>query len=200
MADRPMTRAAAMAMADERRLIRQGYDFLDEKRMLLATETMKQLARWERLWAEDMAAMAEARAVLARALMQHGLEELQVHPRRKIEGDLLRSHETRFLGVTLVDTQARVEPEPEGRDKAGARDDALRCAAAFRALLPVAAQMAAASGNLLRLAAEYRRTERRARALENVLLPEISQALKAIEEQLEAVDLEDAVRVRLSRR
>jgi V/A-type H+-transporting ATPase subunit D len=58
--------------------------------------------------------------------------------------------------------------------------------------------MAAVSGNLLRLADEYRRTERRARALENVLLPEIAQALKVIEEKLEAGDQEEAIRVRLS--
>ena len=47
-----------------------------------------------------------------------------------------------------------------------------------------------------RLIEEYRRTERRARALENVLLPEIDHSLKFIEEQLDAVDQEEAVRVR----
>lgn len=59
--------------------------------------------------------------------------------------------------------------------------------------------MAAISGNLLRLADEYRRTELRARALENVLLPEIAQALKTINEKPEAGDQEEAIRVRLSR-
>ena len=31
------TRSVALELADERRLMRQGYEFLDEKRMLLAT-------------------------------------------------------------------------------------------------------------------------------------------------------------------
>ena len=52
------------------------------------------------------------------------------------------------------------------------------------------------AGHLRRLIDEYRRTERRARALENVLLPEIDHSLKFIEEQLDAVDQEEAVRVR----
>ena len=52
------------------------------------------------------------------------------------------------------------------------------------------------SGNLHRLSHEYRRTERRARAIENVLLPEIDQALKLIEDHLEALDREETVRVR----
>jgi len=55
---------------------------------------------------------------------------------------------------------------------------------------------AARAANLRRLIDEYRRTERRARALENVLLPEIDHSLKFIEEQLDAVDQEEAVRVR----
>ena len=55
---------------------------------------------------------------------------------------------------------------------------------------------AASAGNLERLAAEYRRTERRARALENVLLPEIERALRTTEEHLEQADREEAVRIR----
>ena len=37
------TRSTAIELADERKLMRQGYEFLDEKRMLLATEILRQL-------------------------------------------------------------------------------------------------------------------------------------------------------------
>ena len=71
------------------------------------------------------------------------------------------------------------------------------CAAAFRALvLSSWWRRRPAAANLRRLVEEYRRTERRARALENVLLPEIDRSLRFIEEQLDAVDQEEAVRVR----
>jgi len=40
------------------------------------------------------------------------------------------------------------------------------------------------------------RTERRARALENVLLPEIEGSLHYMDEQLETMDQEEAIRVR----
>jgi V/A-type H+-transporting ATPase subunit D len=56
--------------------------------------------------------------------------------------------------------------------------------------------MAAQSGNLRRLAGEYRRTQKRAQALENVLLPEIRERLKQINEHLETFDLEEAIRAR----
>jgi V/A-type H+-transporting ATPase subunit D len=63
-------------------------------------------------------------------------------------------------------------------------------------LVRTAATSAALAGNLRRLAAEYVRTERRARALENVVLPEVDATLQRISEQLDAVDQEEAVRVR----
>ncbi len=56
--------------------------------------------------------------------------------------------------------------------------------------------LAGLAGNLYRLSREYQRTERRARALENVLLPEIDATLKEIEEHLEALDLEETVQLR----
>jgi V/A-type H+/Na+-transporting ATPase subunit D len=43
------------------------------------------------------------------------------------------------------------------------------------------------------------RTERRARALENVLLPEIDSSLKFVDEQLEILDQEEIARVRQRR-
>lgn len=194
MVEYPATRAAAMALADEERLVRQGYDFLDEKRMLLAAEIMRQLGDWKKLQAACRDATARAREALDLAIVDHGLEGLQVHGRDELPAAWDAIRQTGFLGVVLVDV------EPLGTSGAtGGTASARLCGEAFRALLPLQAQMAAISGNLLRLADEYRRTERRARALENVLLPEIAKALKTINEKLEAGDQEEAIRVRLSR-
>ena len=43
---------------------------------------------------------------------------------------------------------------------------------------------------------EYRRTERRVRALENVVLPEIRRDLAAMEEHLDLNEQEEVIRVR----
>jgi len=53
--------------------------------------------------------------------------------------------------------------------------------------------------NLRRLVQDYIRTERRAKAIENVLMPEIESSLKLIEEQLESVDQEEIARLRQRR-
>jgi vacuolar-type H+-ATPase subunit D/Vma8 len=49
----------------------------------------------------------------------------------------------------------------------------------------------------MRLEAEYKRTERSVRALENVVMPEILQQEKSTEEELAELEQEEAVRVRL---
>jgi V/A-type H+/Na+-transporting ATPase subunit D len=74
--------------------------------------------------------------------------------------------------------------------------EAEQCRLGFDRLVERCAELAGVAGNLYRLMAEYRLTERRARALENIILPEIEQALKDMSTHLEEVDLEDAIRVR----
>jgi len=56
------------------------------------------------------------------------------------------------------------------------------------------ATLAELSGNIHRLLLEYRLTERRARALENIILPEIDQALGDMSVHLEEMELEDVIR------
>jgi V/A-type H+-transporting ATPase subunit D len=72
------------------------------------------------------------------------------------------------------------------------------CRAAFADLLPVAARLAVLTGNLERLRGEYLRTFA-APALEDVLLPEMDARLAAIDNALEELEREEAVRVRRPR-
>ena len=89
----------------------------------------------------------------------------------------------------LIDASpAAVDPSPEAKASA----------AAFRRLLWTAADLGTRGSNLHRLAREYRRTERRAKALEKVLLPEVEDAMKRIDEQLDAMDREESIRIRWS--
>ncbi|WP_295543856.1 V-type ATP synthase subunit D [uncultured Thiohalocapsa sp.] len=77
--------------------------------------------------------------------------------------------------------------------------EAQACRAAFADLMPMAARLAVLTGNLERLRVEYLRTSRRARALEDVLLPEIDERLGVIDNVLEELEREEAVRVRRGR-
>lgn len=200
MAETAATRSTALALADERELMHQGHRFLDEKRVLLAAAILRELATHEELLERLRARLQAARPALRAALQRHGLQGLQAQPAVVLVPPAPRAERTRLLGLTQLHavfdpsadvqaaSQAAIDPSPEAR----------ACAAAFVSTLGLLAGLAAAQGNLERLAVEYHRTERRALALENVLLPEIEVALKAIDEQLELADQEEAVQVRLA--
>ncbi|HZD90580.1 MAG TPA: V-type ATP synthase subunit D [Pseudolabrys sp.] len=189
------TRAAALELADERKLMRQGYEFLDEKRTLLAAEILRQLRLYEEAAAALGAAMRYAARALAAAVERHGLDGVQVQP-APAAPRLPPSTRSLFLGITTL----AAGEAPPGRHPAPPASDpspeAAACRAAFEESLSMADDIGARSGNLHRLAGEYRRTERRARALEKVLLPEVEDAIKRVDEQLDTMEREETIRIR----
>jgi V/A-type H+-transporting ATPase subunit D len=189
------TRTAALELKEERRAMREGYEFLDEKRLLLAAEMLRELKRYEQDRAVLLEALARAASALQAACARHGLQGVQVYPAPRLENAQLQVIPRRLLGVRLQ--EARLEAD------AGALPSALHpspeaehCRGAFLEVVRRSAGLAAIAGNLERLRREYRRTERRARALEDVLTPEIEQALYEVESRLEEMEQEEAVRVR----
>lgn len=190
------TRVAWLELADERRLVREGYELLDEKRMLLATEIMRQLATHAAISARLVEESAAARAAAAAAFAACGCDGLAAEPPGRLGDAPLRIDTRSLLGITLAIAVLDAGDAPPAHAPLLPLPEVRACAATHLALVRSAAESAACAGNLRRLAAEYARTERRARALENVVLPEVDATLHRIEEQLDAVDQEEAVRVR----
>jgi V/A-type H+/Na+-transporting ATPase subunit D len=201
--DRAPTRAAVLALREERVVVGEAYDFLDEKRLLLAAELLRQLEAYTRLSTRIEALAHTAGRQLAAAVGHHGLEGLNVYPAASLAGVHVGMTQRNFMGVTLVETALDEEVPAQPTARRGAANpspEARQCGVAFDELLQQSARLAGISGNLYRLQAEYRLTERRARALENVIIPEIEQALRVMDTHLEELDFEDAVRVHLQAR
>jgi V/A-type H+-transporting ATPase subunit D len=191
------TRAAVLELRDERRIVGEAYEFLDEKRLVLAAELLRQLERYERLRAELDGLADTAGRRLAAAVQRHGLQELAVYPGRLQGQHRFDLEQRNFMGVTLIETSLDTSGMPVPTVPACFPSvEAEDCRSAFEQLLERSGELAGVAGNLYRLMTEYRLTERRARALENIILPEIEQLLKDMTTHLEEVDLEDAIRVR----
>jgi V/A-type H+/Na+-transporting ATPase subunit D len=200
--DQAPTRAAVLALREERVVVGEAYDFLDEKRLMLAAELLRQLEAYTLLSTRIEALAHTAGRRLAAAVGHHGLDGLSVYPAAVLAGAQVGMTQRNFMGVTLVETVLDEAPAEAAARRAAANPspEAGQCGAAFNELLQQAARFAGISGNLYRLQAEYRLTERRARALENVIIPEIEQALRVMDTHLEELEFEDAVRVRLQAR
>ncbi len=194
-----VTRSQAIALAEERRSLREGAEFLDEKCLLLAAEMLRQLHDWRAARATLRPLQAEARAALVAALIEHGLAGLRLLPAPR--ATLALAHGQRsLLGVAVCDAVAAADAPwqdaPPGYSSPVDSPEARRCAAAFRALRGPLLTLALHAGNLARLHAEYRRTVRRVRALQDVLLPDVERTLNAVESGLDALEQEEAALLR----
>ena len=192
------SRSAFLQLRDEERLVRTGYEFLDEKRMQLAAEILRQRQHYRAARETFAARCEEAAAALLEAAAALGVDALQVQPAATLEATL--SIEARaFVGLSLITAEfAAAEP---GHDERPSTDGVLRdCVDRFRAVITAGVPLAARVASLERLIYEYRRTERRVRALENVILPEIRGDLAVMEEHLDLNDQEEVVRVHTLRR
>ena len=195
------TRIARLELKDEQQLVREGYELLDEKRVLLAAQIRRELAQLAALRQESAERKRELRSRTLAALGRHGLDELSVYPPLTLAQDRLRLRRTRLFGLELLDAglEAAAQPPAAAEQPVNPTPEARACAAAHRRWLFGAVKLAACCVNLRRLIADYVRTERRARAIENVLMPEIESALKIIDDQLEGMDQEEIARFRQRR-
>lgn len=195
MAEFTPTRSLAIALADERRTMREGYAFLDEKCLLLAGEMLRAVRQWQQRKRAFRAAWRAAQRALRAAIARHGLQGLQLYPALPLQAPLATRRRT-LLGVAMQSAELGAAAPPALPPALLPSPEAEACRRAFAALLPQLVEMAALSGDLARLHAEYRRTVRRVRALQDVLMPEIEATLAEIETSLEELELDEAAVLR----
>lgn len=205
MQNKPVSRAGLLELRNERRVVEDGHRFLDEKRALLAHAVLERLAGFETGLGAFGDNERRAHDALEQAVGVEGLEALQLRaPLASMERRLGR-RTTSFLGITVVE-DASLQEDTAAREQAGEPRDmppsseAEACARRFADLVTQALPLATELGNLLRLMREFQRTQRRVRALEKVVLPELHDDERRMEDALEEVEQEDALRVRLSGR
>jgi V/A-type H+-transporting ATPase subunit D len=175
--------------------MREGYAFLDEKCLLLAGTMLREMRRFEALRAELAELQGKALRALQAAASRHGLHGLQCYPAADASLQAVRTVRKPLLGVALL--EARLERETRRAEPAvNPSPEAESCRRAFGELLPRLVEMAALAGNLERLYREYRRTVRRVRALQDVLLPEVDATLNEVESRLEELEQDEALWVR----
>ena len=195
MAEGSASRAALLALRRDRRVIEEGHRFLDERRVALAHELLRRARAYAGHRAALLARHEQLRRALGDAVGRHGLEGLQVYPAAQARASV-RRRDSEFLGLRLVDAVALEFGDAAPVDAVWRTSEAARCGAVARELAQESAALAGEVASLLRLVNEYRRTERRVRALENIVLPEARADERRLEAALEEVDQEEVMRSR----
>ena len=197
MSDVTPTRSAVIELKEERHAIREGHVFLDEKCLLLAGEIVAELRRSAGLEANFLHACNRAATALSAAIGRHGLEELLAYPVAGLDQARAEITPRSLMGVRLLEARLNLQLSVQPEQVVNASPEAQACRKAFADVIEMAAPLAAVSGNLERLYLEYRRALRRARALQDVLLPELDRTVYDLEARLEDLEREDAIAMRL---
>ena len=112
MSEATPTRAVALELMDERRAMREGYVFLDEKCLLLAGAILRELARYGELRHALETAHDGAATALRAAVGRHGFAGLCVYPASEQRDATLAVSGRSVMGVRLQDAQWRPHDAP----------------------------------------------------------------------------------------
>ena len=193
------SRAELLELRREHEVVEEGHRLLDERRVLLARELLARLKAFDQRFDTFAEREKQAHAALIEATERMGLEQLEVYPPLDLSALETVRETVKFIGIKFDGVRLAGLPEPK-RERAPVfdSDQAEAAAGRFAGLLEEALGLASDIAQLLKLEAEYRRTQRRVRALEKILLPELEAEQKVLENALEELEIEEAVRVRLA--
>ena len=193
----PPTRSNLLRTRQELRFAREGFEILDQKRVVLAKELVRLANDAEAAQDEMNKLLAEAYAAQERAILMMGVEQ--------VEWAALAVHKTvdvqvkhrGVMGISLPLIEASGEP-PEMTyslgDTAASLDEA---SAAFREVLSRISELSRLVTSVWRLAVELRKTQRRVNALQYIFIPQYEETIAFIQSSLEEREREETFRLKL---
>jgi V/A-type H+-transporting ATPase subunit D len=202
MADDAPSKTQLLLRRAERDLVSEGKSVLEDRRDLLAHMLVEYMQQTEQLIAEIGVELQRTGRLFRHCVMRHGVSGL-----------------TRFIGVRKPPAVAPWQlqnrlgvPFLQNEQDALATGDqeppegwvvSLELATtlhALQTLLPALLKLATTENNLLRLVDVFRRTQRRVNALEHIVLPELRQTIKEMEDRMDEMERDDLVRSLLIKR
>jgi V/A-type H+-transporting ATPase subunit D len=193
------TRTELLTRRAQIRLARQGAELLRGKREALVREFLSELQRFVDTRDALLKALSESKQSLMRAMAIDGPEAVAsagLASRRPIE---LETKERNIWGTRIVEVSTDYVPrtaEERPFTTVGASARIAETAERFESVLELILRVAPLDRKLGRLAEEIRRTSRRVNALEQRLLPELSEQVQYIRGVLDQREREDVFRLK----
>ncbi len=202
MAHDPASKTELLEHRVERALMREGKSVLEERRDLLAHIMLDQIRETETLLLEGKRLFTRARMQVRRAILRHGIRGVTRFASSEtgianVDWSVVNRLGTRWLQDAVADAPS-AHPRPAGGLEISVELEL--AAAAVDALLRHLVHLAVAQNNLLRLVDVFRRTQRRVNALDYILLPDINERIRGMEDAMDEMDRDDLVRTLLIKR
>ncbi|MDY4182461.1 V-type ATP synthase subunit D [Pseudoflavonifractor sp. HCP28S3_F10] len=192
------TKGNLMAARRSRALAATGYELMDRKRNILIREMMALMDTAKDVQAQIDAVFAEAYAALQTANLKLGICD-QIAEAVDVDRTLEIQYRS-LMGVELPhipDRSPPPRPEYGFASTSSALDDAY---IKFHRVKELVRQLAEVETSIYRLAVSIRKTQKRANALQNIVIPNFDHTIRFITDALEEKEREEFVRLKVIKR
>ena len=192
------TKGNLMAARRSRALAATGYELMDRKRNILIREMMALMDTAKDVQAQIDAVFAEAYAALQTANLKLGICD-QIAEAVDVDRTLEIQYRS-LMGVELPhipDRSPPPRPEYGFASTSSALDDAH---IKFHRVKELVRQLAEVETSIYRLAVSIRKTQKRANALQNIVIPNFDHTIRFITDALEEKEREEFVRLKVIKR
>ncbi len=189
------TKGNLMATKRSRALAQTGYELMDRKRNILVREMMNLMDDASRIQKEIDTVFQDAYAALAQANIRLGICD-KIAEAVEID-DTVEMRWRSVMGVELPHIPDRAPaPRPEYgfAFTSSALDEAYL---KFRKVKELTREMAEIETSIYRLAQAIKKTQKRANALQNIVIPGFDHTIRVITEALEEKEREEFVRLKV---
>ena len=192
------TKGNLMAARRSRALAATGYELMDRKRNILIREMMALMDTAKDVQAQIDAVFAEAYAALQTANLKLGICD-QIAEAVDVDRTLEIQYRS-LMGVELPhipDRSPPPRPEYGFASTSSALDDAY---IKFHRVKELVRQLSEVETSIYRLAVSIRKTQKRANALQNIVIPNFDHTIRFITDALEEKEREEFVRLKVIKR
>ncbi|MCL2698878.1 MAG: V-type ATP synthase subunit D [Defluviitaleaceae bacterium] len=180
------------------KLCRQGYDLLDKKRNVLMREISELSRKASELQGDIDRLFPEAYKALQQANIEIGISNVERLSFGVPPETTVRVRARSVMGVEIpgcdYDNSTGGVPVFGFGQTTAALDDAFDC---FNRVKDLVVQLAAIENAAYRLAAAIKKTQKRANALKNVIIPRYENLVKEIQETLDEREREEFARLKV---
>jgi V/A-type H+-transporting ATPase subunit D len=181
-------------------LSKQGYELLDKKRNILVREMMMMVDEAKGIQDEILVTFSDAYAALEVANITIGISEVDQISLGVPEEHSIEIQEHSIMGVDLPNVTMNLEPmrPTYGFVRTNSALDVARDR--FNKVKHLSAKISEIENSIYRLATNIRRTQKRANALKNIMIPMYEQITRDIANALEEKDREEFARLKVIKR
>lgn len=191
------TKGNLMLAKNSLALAKQGYDLMDKKRNVLLKELMTLIDEAKDIQEKIDSTFTKAYACLQRANIEHGISRVQQLAYTVPIEDSIRIQTRSIMGTEIPHVKYDEKQNDLTYAFSTTQESIDMVREAFREVKDLTIKLSEVENSAYRLAANIKKTQKRANALHNITIPMYTNLVKSISDALEEKEREEFTRLKV---